>query len=61
VGKPYKNISLGRQRDRWENNFKMNLNKVGWGEWTGLLWQVAGTCECGNEPSDSTKCREFLH
>jgi hypothetical protein len=22
--------------------------------------QVAGTCECGNEASDSTKCWEFL-
>jgi hypothetical protein len=22
--------------------------------------QVAGTCECGNEPSGSIKCREFL-
>jgi len=32
--------------------------------WTGLIWfrigQVAGACECGNEPSGSTKCREFL-
>jgi hypothetical protein len=23
--------------------------------------QVAGTCECGNEPSGSTKCGEFLN
>ena len=22
--------------------------------------QVAGTCECGNEPSGSIKCVEFL-
>jgi hypothetical protein len=22
--------------------------------------QVAGSCECGNEPSGSIKCREFL-
>jgi hypothetical protein len=22
--------------------------------------QVAGTCECGNEPSGSIKCRELL-
>ena len=21
--------------------------------------QVAGTCECGNEPSDSIRCGEF--
>ena len=34
------------------------------GVWTGLIWnrqrQVAGTCECGNERSDSIKCGEFL-
>jgi hypothetical protein len=23
--------------------------------------QIAGTCECGNEPSGSTKCGECLH
>jgi hypothetical protein len=23
--------------------------------------QVAGSCECGNEPSGSIKCREFLN
>jgi hypothetical protein len=35
-----------------------------WGVWTGLGWlrigQVAGNCECGNEPSCSIKCVEFL-
>jgi hypothetical protein len=33
------------------------------GLWTGLGWlriQVAGNCECGNEPSGSIKCGEFL-
>jgi len=34
------------------------------GAWTGLIWLnrglVAGTCECGNEPSGSIKCGEFL-
>ena len=34
------------------------------GLWTGLNWlrigQVAGTGECGNEPSGSIKCWEFL-
>jgi hypothetical protein len=38
VGKPDKNISLGRPRSRWEDNIKINLKEVGWGEWTGLLW-----------------------
>ena len=31
---------------------------------TGSSWlrlgQVAGSCECGNEPSGSIKCGEFL-
>ena len=32
--------------------------------WTGLGWPRIGTgadaCECGNEPSGSVKCGEFL-
>jgi hypothetical protein len=32
--------------------------------WTGLRWLRIGTgggsCECGNEPSGSIKCGEFL-
>jgi hypothetical protein len=31
------------------------LNRAGTGE-----GQVSGTCECGNEPSGSIKCGEFL-
>jgi len=31
--------------------------------WTGSSWlrigKVAGTCECGNEPSELVKCEEF--
>ena len=34
------------------------------GIWTGLDWprieKVADACECGNEPSSSVECREFL-
>jgi len=34
------------------------------GIWTGLGWPRIGTgvdaCECGNEPSGSVKCGEFL-
>ena len=34
------------------------------GIWTGLGWPRVGTgggnCECGNEPSGSVKCGEFL-
>jgi len=29
--------------------------------WTGLIWFTRGKGECGNEPSDSTKCGEFLY
>ena len=37
----------------------MNLQEVGCGvmDWIEL---VAGTCECGNEPSGSIKCGEFI-
>jgi hypothetical protein len=34
------------------------------GIWTGSSWLRIGTggstCDCGNEPSGSIKCREFL-
>jgi hypothetical protein len=65
VGKPEGKRRLGRPRRRWENNIKMDLQEVGFGGWTGLGWlriqrQVAGTCECGSEPSGSIKRGEFL-
>jgi hypothetical protein len=35
------------------------------GKWTGLMWFRVGTggghLKCGNEPSGSIKCGEFLH
>jgi hypothetical protein len=30
------------------------------GVWTGLSWLRIGIGECGNEPSGSIKCKEFL-
>jgi hypothetical protein len=46
------------------DNIKVNLQEVGCEVWTGLNWlrigQVAVTCKCGNEPSGSIKCGEFL-
>ena len=42
----------------------MDLQEVGCGyvDWIGLAQdrQVVDTCECGNEPSGSVKCGEFL-
>ena len=63
VGKPEGKRPLGRPRLRWEDNIEIFRN---WDVevWTGSSWlrigQVAGTCECGNEPSGSVKCGEFL-
>jgi hypothetical protein len=38
VGKPEGKRPLGRPRHRWEDNIKMDLQKVGCGgmDWTGL-------------------------
>jgi hypothetical protein len=55
---------LGTPRHRWENNIKMDLQEIGCEgmEWIELAEdrQVVGTCKCGNEPSGSIKCGEFL-
>ena len=55
---------LGRPRLRWEDNIKIDLQEVGWGTWTGLIWLRLGKggglfFERGNEPSYSIKCGEF--
>jgi hypothetical protein len=56
--------TLGRPRRGWEDNIKMDLKEVGCGvmDWIELAQdrQVTGCRECGNEPSDSIKCGEFL-
>jgi len=51
----------GQDMHRWEDNIKPDLQKVKWEEmaWISLA-QVAGACECGNEPSGSIKCRECV-
>jgi hypothetical protein len=38
VGKPEGKRPSGRPRCRWEDNIKMDLQKVGCGVWTGLGW-----------------------
>jgi hypothetical protein len=64
VGKPKGRNPLLRPRRRWEDNIKMDLREVEWGRrlyrsGSGLK-HVAGCCECGNEPSGSIKCGEFI-
>jgi hypothetical protein len=64
VGKPEGKRPLGRPRHRWKDNIEMDLQTVGCGGMDRIELaqdrQVAGTCECGNEPLGSIKCREFL-
>jgi hypothetical protein len=43
VGRPEGRRPLGRPRRRWEDNIKMDLQEVGWGAWTGLIWLRIGT------------------
>jgi len=38
VGKPEGKRPLGKPRRRWEGNIKMDLQEVGWREWTELIW-----------------------
>jgi hypothetical protein len=43
VGKPEGKRPLGRPRHRWEDNINMDLQKVGWGAWIGMIWLRIGT------------------
>jgi hypothetical protein len=54
--------SLGRPRDMWMNNIKMNLEEVEWGggdnwlDWSGSgQGQVENSCDYSNELSGSMK------
>jgi hypothetical protein len=64
VGKAEGRRPLGRYRHKWENNIKINIKEVGWGHRLDRSGsrkeQVAGSCECGYEPSRSIKFGEFL-
>jgi len=42
-GKPEGKRPLGKRRLRWEDNIKMDLQEVGCGAWTGLIWLRKGT------------------
>jgi hypothetical protein len=43
VGKPEGRRSLGRNRRKWENNIKMDLQDLGVGVWTVSSWLRIGT------------------
>jgi len=43
VWKPQGQRPLGRPRRRWEDNIKKDLQEVGWGTWTRLIWFRTGT------------------
>jgi len=43
VEKPEGQRPLGRPMRRWEDNIKMHLQEVPWGEWIGLIWLRIGT------------------
>jgi hypothetical protein len=62
--KPEGKRPLGRPRCRWEDNIRMDLRVVGSGcvDWMELaqVRDVASACKCGDEPSVSIKCGEFL-
>jgi hypothetical protein len=32
IGKPEEKRPLGRSRRRWEDNIRMDLNEIGWGD-----------------------------
>jgi hypothetical protein len=51
---------LGRPRRRWEDNIRMNLRGIGWGDMNWIDLAQEGPCEHGNEPSGSTKCWEIF-
>jgi hypothetical protein len=65
VGNPEGKRPMGRPRNRWDDNIKLDLQEVGCGGYELYVAgsgqrQVTGTCECGNDPSGSIKCGEFL-
>jgi hypothetical protein len=43
VGRLEERRQLGRPRHRWEDNIKVDLQELGWGAWTGLIWLRIGT------------------
>jgi hypothetical protein len=67
VGKPEGKMPLGRPRRRWEDGVRMDLRGI---SLVGVVWildstvsgqgQVAGCCECGDEPSGSCATELYI-
>jgi hypothetical protein len=57
-------VALGRHGLKWEDNIRMDLQKVGSWACTGLIKLVLGhmvvACECGDEPSVFITCGKIL-
>jgi hypothetical protein len=64
VERPEGRRPLGRPRRRWEDNIKMDLREIGFGDVDWIHWaqdrELADSCEHGNEPSGSIKFGKFL-
>jgi hypothetical protein len=57
VGWPEGRRPLGRPRHRWEDNSKMDLREIGFGDVDWIHWAQDRDSEHGNEPLGSIKCR----
>ena len=44
AGKPVGKRPFGIPKRGWEDTIKMDLQEVGWGARTGLIWLRIGTC-----------------
>jgi len=42
MGRPEGKRLLGRPRRRSKDNIKIDIQEVGWGLWTGLVWLKRG-------------------
>ena len=64
LGKPEGRRPIGRSGHEWKYKIRVNLQHVVFGM-NGLACsgsgkgQLAGTCECGNEPSGSINSKDF--
>jgi hypothetical protein len=45
MGKPEEKRSLGRPRRSWKDNIQMDIQEIGSGAWSGLIWLWKGTSD----------------